>query len=165
MKLIPQKNHCGCLPASLFMLNDNNDYSKIKNFCKKHFGYKPSKHKGSDIDTETVCNVLAKLGFDTYIRCNIKSVTLATKFNKALILLHDGGSGHAIAWDGYKCFDPDHDKTYSVVAINRLYKPNLTCNVIVFKTHMIGRIRSALIKPFYDLLEIIGVAEQDRRRS
>jgi len=165
MKLIPQKNCYGCVPAALFMLNNNNDYSKIKNFCKKHFGYKPSKGKGSTIDSETVCNTLVKIGFDTYMRDDINSLTLATKFNKALILLYNGKNGHALAWDGYKCYDPGKKAPYSAMAINKLYSPNLKCSVVVFRTHIVSRIRSALIKPFYDLLEITGVAEQDRRRS
>ncbi len=87
MKLVRQKNGYACGVTSLFMLNDNKDYRRIKKFCKRHLDYKPNKNIGITITREKICGQLKMLGFDAYFAPDgNRTVAMHTKYNRAMLL-------------------------------------------------------------------------------
>ena len=69
-----------------------------------------------------------------------------------MILVYNDTKGHCIAWNGYCCYDPDEDKTYSGDMLNRK-NPNYDgCQIIVFKTPLYKRALNFIKKPFYELM-------------
>ncbi len=145
MKLIQQKNKHDCVPTSLLMLSNGISYKKIKNYCKKHFGYRPN--KGCTITNETACQHFSNLGINAVLyEVNNKTLEGHTKYNKALILTHNDRGGHCIAWDGARCFDPNIKKPYSEFALDR----DMYFTIFVIKTSYIKRIFNMITKQFYD---------------
>lgn len=153
MKLVKQKNNHDCGLTSLFMLNDNRNFRHIKKFCKRHLNYNPNKGNGIFINSDKICNQLKILGVDSYFAsAGRKSIVRHTKYNRAMILVYNEEKGHCIARNGYCCYDPAENETYSEKLINVKHQDFSDCSIIVFKTPLYERALSFIKKPFYDLV-------------
>jgi len=110
MELVKQHN-CGCVPTSVFMLNDNKEFRQIKRLCKKKFGYSPSRHEGCRIhNISEAIELFKEIGITAHTAkagTSFDNINKIIRYNKALVMCtSNGAEGHAVAFDGCKVYDP-----------------------------------------------------------
>jgi hypothetical protein len=132
MEIVKQRGDA-CFPTSIFMLNDNKGWGKIKTLCKKRLNYKLK--GGTHIPTlGEVHTLLEDLGMEPLIEPPKRhgSFASATGFHRALILVvshFTDSEAHAVAWNGHEIYDP-----YSGIMTGRkLLKKFTHCDFIVVK--------------------------------
>jgi len=123
MELVKQ-HKCGCVPASIFMLNDNKEFRQIKRLCKKKFGYSPSRHEGCRIhNISEAIELFKEIGITAHTvkaSSTFSNINDIIRYNKALVMcISKDRVGHAVAFDGCKVYDPFQpqimsEKQYSV---------------------------------------------------
>lgn len=155
MKLVKQKPNA-CVPTAIFMLNDNKDYRKIKNLCKKRFGYRHSKKDGCCVNDDVMLTLLNQLGMQaSSIEEGVLYRTFSelSGYSRGLIMIQHGteNTGHCVAWDGYRVFDPLHDKILPECEIFKTYGSDIRCSFYKVKTTMWVRLANVLKKPFFEL--------------
>jgi len=141
------------------MLNNNKDYKKIKNYCRKYLNYGPGRGEyGCTINSETICDHLHNMGFNAKL-LNVKGryiLSEITGYSKAVVMFYDNkGFGHTMAWDGCKYFDPGSSNP-GIHAEKKLpkyyYSSEVSALVILIKTPIYQRTLNIIKKPFIDLI-------------
>jgi len=154
MKLVKQKASA-CVPTAIFMLNNNKDFRKIKNMCKKRFRYSHTRGDGCTIKGDGKMTVLlSQLGMSVTEAPsgNFSDFGSLSGYNRGLIMIRfDNDRGHCAAWDGYRVFDPFQDKIISEFALQKIYGGEITYSLYIVKTNLFVRLMNAFKKPFFEL--------------
>jgi len=155
MKLVKQKRDA-CVPTSIFMLNDNKDFRKIKNMCKKRFGYSHSRGNGCFTKEDAMLTLLNQLGMQaSSIDEGITYRTFCelSGYSRGLIMIQhkESSVGHCVAWNGYKAFDPILDNPISDAHVFKIYGDDIICSFYKVKTSLCIRLMNIIRKPFFEL--------------
>ncbi len=157
MKLIQQHNNYSCLPTAIAMLTEDASYRKIKNYCRRHFGYSISRRDGCTVNYDSLGGFLKSLGHDVFapdegVPADIRRIS---KYNEAVVCFqyHDGG-GHAVAWDGSRIFDPStkYTKPHTLSTFWKIYKNDMeSMYMICVKVHPLVRLTNRVKEIYYRL--------------
>jgi len=144
--------------SSIFMLNNNKDYGKIKKLCQKRLGYSHSKRIGCNINREpdNIIGLLTQLGMtakSTEDGIEFRTFAELSGYSRGLLLIYFGDTdhGHCVAWDGYRIFDPNHTAPTTEKMMYAKYGKDLTFSFFTIETRWFVRLVNMIKSPFFEL--------------
>jgi len=154
MELVKQ-HHSGCLPASVFMLNNNKEFRQIKRLCKKKFGYSPSRHEGCRIhNISEAIELFKEIGITAHTvkgGATFANINDIIRYNKALVVCTSKDLvGHAVAFDGCKVYDPYQPQILSEKQFSDKYSSRKIYYFVIIKVGIHHRFINVFKKLWFE---------------
>lgn len=146
MKWVKQKTEADCLPCAISMASGV-PYEQLRKAFKDNTNFSISRKRGANhAGIEKTLKFLG-IKFEPIRYGDFHSVAYLMNSNRGILVYKVKGnnSGHAVAWDGFKIYDPctSIDKSYTFKEFNQIRKSIECWNYgLTFKTPLIVRILS-----------------------